>query len=47
MEVESLIKEMQAVKAAHSTLELKDILSMFQIQALKNLTIQIKRLINK
>ena len=36
-DVEDLIVEMQAVKAAHPTLELAEILRMFNIQALRNL----------
>ena len=42
MEIEDLITEMQAVKAAHPTLELQDILKMFNIQALKNLTKELR-----
>ena len=42
MEIEELITEMQAVKAAHPTLELSDILKMFNIQALKNLTKELR-----
>jgi len=43
--VENLITEMQLVKAAHPTLEIADVLRIFNIQALKDLTSQMRRLI--
>ena len=43
MEVEDLITEMQAVKAAHSGLALQDILRLFNIKALIELRQQIGR----
>ena len=42
-DIEELITEMQAVKAAHPTLELQDILRMFNIQALQDLTSVLKQ----
>lgn len=45
-EVEELIEEMMAVKAAHPTLELQEILRIFNIAALKSLTNTITRGIN-
>ena len=47
MNVEKLIADMQAVKAAHTTLEIADILKMFNIQALKELTMQLNRVASK
>ena len=41
--VEDLIIEMQEVKAAHGNLELHEILRIFTIQALRDLTIEIRR----
>lgn len=41
MNTEDLIVEMQAVKAARPTLELQDILRIFNIQAIKDLTSEI------
>lgn len=42
--VSDLIIEMQAVKSKHPTLEITDILSMFNIIALNNLTREIYKL---
>ncbi len=42
MTVEELIAEMQAVKQAHPTLEISDVLRIFNIQALKDLTNKIE-----
>lgn len=47
MAIETLIQEMQAVKQAHPTLEISDVLRIFNIQALKDLTTQTMRLANK
>ena len=47
MEIEDLITEMQEVKAAHPTLELPDILRLFNIRSLIELTNQIRRSANK
>lgn len=44
MTVEELIEEMQEVKANHPTLELQDILRIFNIQALKEVAHKLKRL---
>ena len=41
MEVEALIEEMQVVKAQHPTLEIQDILRIFNIKALQDLAAQI------
>ena len=41
MNVDNLIADMQAVKAAHPTLELADILRIFHIQATKDLANEI------
>ena len=38
MKVEQLIEEMQETKAQHPTLELADILKIFNIQAMQELT---------
>ena len=46
MEIEDLITEMQQVKADHPTLELQDILRIFNIKALMDLSNQIRRSIN-
>ncbi len=45
MEVETLIAEMKKVKIDNPTLELHEILRIFNIQALKELTVQIRRLV--
>ena len=42
--IDDLILEMQEVKAAHPTLEISDILRIFNIQAMRELTNQIRRL---
>ena len=47
MEIEELITEMQNVKALHPTLEISDVLRIFNIQALKKLSSEINRLRNK
>ena len=47
MEIDKLIEEMRAVKLTYDTLEIQDILRLFNIQALKDLTKQISRLANK
>lgn len=44
--IEELIKEMQEVKTKYSTLENQDILRLFNIQALRNLTNQLRRVAN-
>ncbi|KKL83316.1 hypothetical protein LCGC14_1975970 [marine sediment metagenome] len=44
MTTEELIEEMQAVKTAHPTLEIPDVLRIFSIQAMQNLTDKIARL---
>ena len=41
MEVEDLITEMQAVKAAHPTLEISEVLTIFEIKSLQELTNQL------
>ena len=45
MNVEDLIIEMQEVKAAHSTLSIDQVLQIFNIQALINLSSQISRML--
>lgn len=47
MTIEELITEMKAVKAANPTLEISEVLQIFNIQALQDLTQQIRRLIIK
>ena len=47
MEVETLIEEMQEVKLHHPAMEFQDILRLFNIQALIDLTNQIRRSLNK
>jgi hypothetical protein len=44
MSIETLIAEMTAVKTAHPALEISDVLRIFNIQALKNLTAEFRRL---
>jgi len=44
MEVQTLIEEMQEVKQAYHNLEISEILSLFNINALRNLTTELKRL---
>ena len=41
MTIEAMITEMQAVKAEHPTLEIPDILRIFNIQVMRNLTKEI------
>ena len=43
MKVEELITEMQTVKQAHPTLELTEILKMFEIKSIQELTVEIRR----
>ena len=43
---DKLVEEMKAVKLVHPSLEIQDILKLFQIQATRNLTIQLRRLVN-
>ncbi len=47
MEIETLIEEMRKVKVDNPTLELHEILRIFNIQALKDLTGQMRRLVSK
>lgn len=42
MTVEELIVEMQAVNQSHPTLEISDVLRIFNIQAMKDLTSKIE-----
>lgn len=42
MTVEELIVEMQAVNQSHPTLEISDVLRIFSIQAMKDLTSKIE-----
>ena len=44
---QELIEEMQEVKAAHPTLEISDILRIFNIKAMNDLNLQIKLKNNK
>ena len=44
MNVEDLIQEMQGVKQAHPTLEISDVLRIFNIQVLKDLSNEIRKL---
>ena len=44
MEVESLIQEMKDCKLANPALELQEILKIFEIKAMKELTNQFRRL---
>lgn len=44
MTVEDLIIEMQEVKAAHDTLEIHEILRMFNIEALRDVALELRRL---
>ena len=41
--IETLIEEMQEVKAAHQALEISDVLKIFNIQAMKDLVIEIQK----
>lgn len=47
MTVEELITDMQDLKAAHPTLERHEILRIFTIQALRDLTMQLQRVGDK
>ena len=44
MNVEDLITEMQEVKQAYPTLEISDVLRIFNIQVLKDLSNEIRKL---
>jgi len=44
MEIDELISEMQAVKAAHPALEISEVLRLFNIQALLNLIDKLEHL---
>ena len=44
MEIEKLIEEMQAVKTAHPTLEISDVLKIFEIQAMQKLASELRGL---
>ena len=46
MKVDDLISDMREVKAEHPILEISDVLRIFNIQAMKDLTAQITRSIN-
>jgi len=47
MTVDDLITEMQVVKAAHPTLSISEVLRVFNIKAMRDLTGQLRRLANK
>ena len=47
MTVDKLIEEMKKVKEDNPILEVSDVLRIFNIQALKDLTKQFNRLVNK
>ena len=47
MEVETLIEEMKKVKADNPTLEIQDVLRIFNIKAIQELTNQMRRMANK
>ena len=47
MTVEDLITEMQAVKTAHPTLSISEVLRVFNIKAMRDLIVQLKRMVNK
>ena len=44
--IENLIEEMTEVKAAHASLSIPDVLRIFNIQALRDLTAEIRRVAN-
>jgi len=44
--IEVLITEMQEVKTAYPTMEIPDVLRIFNIQALRDLTNQFRRVAN-
>lgn len=46
MEIEELIAQMKAVKLANDTLTVSEVLKIFEIQALKELTKQMRRIAN-
>jgi hypothetical protein len=46
MEVEDLITEMQEVKANHESLTVQDVLQIFQIKSMQELTSQMTRIAN-
>ena len=46
MNIDDLITEMKAVKAANPTLEIQDVLKIFNIQAMRDLTREIRGLRN-
>ena len=45
--IDTLIDEMKSVKAENPTLEISDVLRIFNIQAIQDLTLQINRLVSK
>lgn len=45
-EVEKLIEKIQEVKAQQPKLEISEVLKIFEIKALRDLTIQMRRVIN-
>lgn len=47
MGVEDLITEMQAVKAEHTSLSVSEVLKIFEIKAMIDLTKEINRLVYK
>jgi len=46
IDVEELISEMQEVKTAYPTLEISDILRIFNIKTMKELTNELRRIAN-
>jgi len=46
MKVEDLIEEMQETKTNHSTLTISEILKIFEIKTMQELTSQLRRLAN-
>jgi len=42
MKIEDLIEEMQKVKAEHPTLEISDVLKLFEIHAIRELVNQMR-----
>jgi len=44
MTVEKLIEEMTAIKVAYPTLEVSEVLQIFEIQALRELTLMLRRI---
>ena len=47
IEIKDLIVDMQKVKSDNSSLSLTEILKMFEIRAIMNLTNEIRRMVNK